>query len=84
MDIDNIFSEDEKFVMLFKENSKKEIINSIKGLNRNYASSMLLMQKRIIDDVVNMLEKNTPQELFENFVLKGFENINGSENHETN
>lgn len=57
MDIDNIFSEDEKFVIFFKENLKKEIIGSIKGLNRNYASSMLLMQKHIIDDVVNMLEK---------------------------
>lgn len=74
MDMNNMFSESERFGMLFRENCVKELIKSISQFSSEYAIALLELQNSVNTDVIEMLKEDTPQELYNKFVVNGFEN----------
>lgn len=74
MDMNNMFSENERFGMLYRENSMKDLIKSITHLSSEYAIALLELQNSINTDVIEMLKEDTPQELYNKFVVNGFKN----------
>lgn len=74
MDTNNIFSENERFGMFLKENGMKDLIKNISHLSSEHATVLLELQNSINTDVIEMLKEDTPQELYNKFVVNGFEN----------
>lgn len=72
MDINNIFSENEQFGMLFRENSMKDLIKNISHFSSEYAIALLKLMNSVNTDVIEMLKEDTPQELYDKFVINGF------------